>query len=174
MNLLRSTVSVWYNITMNNDKLLKSLESLYSDLLWMDSELDSELNKGPNYWKDKDPAKYAKMLGKLSRDRKTVGHKERATQQVLQARRRENGGSGTTAGQHGHKGHAKGHDKSKTSSAVSKYSKGEKKAGEKMSLDRKNNNKGYESGNVKLAPQRLNRGDENNKKKKEWYKKHKK
>jgi hypothetical protein len=159
---------------MENDKLLKSLESLYADLLWLDEELSSDLTKGPNYWKDKDPAKYKKMLGKLARDRKTVGHKERGYQQVLQARRREKGKPGTTAGQHGHKGHAKGRDHSKTSSAVSKYTKGEKKAGEKMSLDRKNNNKGYESGNVKLAPQRLNRGDENNKKKKEWYKKHKK
>ena len=43
-----------------------------------------------------------------------------------------------------------------------------------MSIDRKNNNKGYESSNTHLAPQSLNRGDENNKKKKEWYKKHKK
>lgn len=158
---------------MENDKLLKSLESLYSDLLELDAELSTELNKGPNYWKDKDPAKYKKMLGKLKRQRKTPGHKERGYQQVLQAKRRENGGSGTTAGQ-GRKGHASGKDKSKTSSAVKRYSSAEKKHGRKMSLDRKDNKKGYGSGNVRLAPQELNRGDENNKKKKEWYKKHKK
>jgi hypothetical protein len=43
-----------------------------------------------------------------------------------------------------------------------------------MSIDRKNNSKGYESGNTRLTPQNLNRGDENNKKKKEWVKNHKK
>lgn len=162
---------------MNEFKLLKSLSSLYIDLLELDAELEvdkDELAKGANYYKDRDPAKYKKMLAKLANERKKPGSKERATQQVLQARRREGGGSGTTAGQKGHKGHKSGHDKSKTSSAVSKYQKGEKKAGRKMSLDRVNNNKGYESSNVKLAPQELNRGDENNKKKKEWYKKQKK
>lgn len=159
---------------MENDKLLKSLESLYADLLWMDEEISSDLTKGPNYWKDKDPAKYKKMLSKLSSERKKPGSKERGYQQVLQARRREKGKSGTTAGQHGHKGHAKGRDKSKTSSAVKRYQSGEKKYGQKMSLDRKDNNKGYGSGNVRLAPQNLNRGDENNKKKKAWYAKNKK
>lgn len=159
---------------MENDKVLKSLQELYNDLLELDAELSSELNKGPNYWKDKNPAKYRKMLNKLKRERKTPGSKERGYQQVLQARRREKGGSGTTAGQHHHKGHAKGRDHSKTSSAVSRYQNGEKKYGRKMSLDRKNNNKGYGAGNVRLAPQELNRGDENNKKKKAWYKKQKK
>jgi hypothetical protein len=93
---------------------------------------------------------------------------------VLQAKRRENGGSGTTAGQKGHKGHSSGHMKTKTGKAAASYAKAEKKAGRKMSIDRKNNNKGYESSNTHLAPQELNRGDENNKKKKAWYKKHKK
>jgi len=159
---------------MENDKLLKSLEELYTDLLELDAELESELNKGPNYWKDKDPAKYKKMLSKLRRDRKTPGHKERGYQQVLQAKRREKGKSGTTSGQNGHKGHKSGHMKTKTGTAAKRYASAEKKAGRKMSLDRKNNNKGYASGNVRLAPQELNRGDENNKKKKKWYKNHKK
>lgn len=159
---------------MENDKLLKSLESLYADLLELDAELDAELNKGPNYWKDKDPAKYKKMLGKLKAERKKPGSKERGYQQVLQAKRREKGGSGTTAGQHHHKGHSKGRMHSSTGSAVKRYASAEKKHGRKMSLDRKNNNKGYGEGNVRLAPQELNRGDENNKKKKAWYKKQKK
>lgn len=159
---------------MENAKLLKSLQELYEDLVWLDSELESELNKGPNYWKDKDPAKYKKMLNKLSRERKTPGSKERGYQQVLQAKRRERGGSGTTSGQNGKSGHSSGNMGSKTGSAVKRYTSAEKKHGRKMSMDRKNNNKGYGSGNVKLAPQELNRGDENNKKKKDWYKKNKK
>src|SRR6476620_10492132 len=110
---------------MENDKLLESLESLYQDLLWLDEELSSDLTKGPNYWKDKDPAKYRKMLNKLSSERKKPGSKER-----------------------GYKGHRKDRDHSKTSSAVKRYASAEKKHGRKMSLDRKNNNKGYGSDNV--------------------------
>ena len=158
---------------MEQDKLLKSLSLLYSDLLELDKELSSELNKGPNYWRDKDPAKYKKMLAKLARKRKTPGDPERATQQILQAKRREKGGAGTTAGQ-GRKGHSHGHMKGKTGAEAAKYAKKEKAAGEKMSIDRKDNSAGYESSNTRLAPQSLNRGDENNKRKKEWYKKHKK
>ena len=165
---------LWYNISMENDNLLKSLQELYEDLKWLDEELSSDLTKGPNYWKDKDPAKYKKMLNKLGKDRKTVGHKERGTQQVLQAKRREKGGSGTTSGQNGKNGHSSGNMSSSTGSAAKRYATAEKKHGRKMSLDRKNNNKGYGEGNVRLAPQELNRGDENNKKKKDWYKKNKK
>ena len=162
---------------MNEDNLLKSLEELYTDLLWLDGVLEfesDELIKGPNYWKDRNPTKYKKMLSKLSHERKKPGSKERGYQQVLQAKRRENGGSGTTAGQKGHSGHASGHMKTKTGKAAASYAKAEKKHGQKMSIDRRDNNKGYESSNTRLSPQSLNRGDENNKKKKEWYKKHKK
>ena len=157
-----------------DDKVLKSLEELKADLEWLDSEIQSDLTKGPNYWKDKDPAKYKKMLNKLKRDRKTPGHKERGYQQVLQAKRRERGGSGTTSGQNGKNGHSSGNMSSKTGSAVKRYSSAEKKHGRKMSMDRKNNNKGYGSGNVRLAPQELNRGDEENKKKKKYFGKDKK
>ena len=89
---------------MSEDKLLKSLEELYEDM-----QVLEELSKGPNYWKDKDPAKYRKMLNKLSRERKTPGSKERGYQQVLQGKRREKGGSGTTSGQNGKSGHSSGH-----------------------------------------------------------------
>ena len=162
---------------MEDFKLLKSLSELYIDLLELDAELEldaMELNKAAHYWKDKDPAKYRKMLAKLKSDRKKPGSKERGYQQILQSKRRQRGGVGTTAGQHGHKGHAKGKLKEDTGKAAAKYAKAEKKHGRKMSPDRINNNKGYESSNVKLAPQEYNRGDENNKKKKEWYKKQKK
>jgi len=162
---------------MSDLKLLKSLASLYFDLLELDVELErdkDELNKAAHYWKDKDPAKYKKMLAKLKRDRKTKGHKEEATQKVLQARRRERGGSGTTSGQHGRKGHKSGHDKSSTASAVKKLQNAQKKSGQRLSLDRKNNDKGYESKNVRYVPDRLNNGDENRADKKKWIKKQKK
>lgn len=142
------------------DNLIKSLEELLEDLKWLDAELSSELSKGPNYWKDKDPAKYKKMLSKLKRDRKTPGHKERGYQQVLQAKRRERGGSGTTSGQNGKSGHSSGRLKTKTGTAVKRYASAEKKHGKKMSMNRKNNNKGYSSGNVELISQKYNKGDE--------------
>lgn len=145
---------------MEDNNILNSLKELLTDLTWLDEELSQDLNKGPNYWKDKDPAKYKKMLSKLSRQRKTPGHKERGYQQVLQAKRREKGGAGTKSGQNGHKGHASGHMKTKTGSAAKRYASAEKKHGKKMSMNRKNNNKGYASGNVELISQKYNQGDE--------------
>ena len=145
---------------MENDKLLESLQELLSDLKWLDNEVGQDLNKGPNYWKDKDPSKYKKMLSKLSRQRKTPGHKERGYQQVLQAKRREKGGAGTKSGQNGQNGHASGHMKTKTGSAAKRYASSEKKHGKKMSMNRKNNDKGYVSGNVELISQKYNQGDE--------------
>lgn len=153
---------------MENDKLLKSLFELKQDLEWLDNELSSELNKGPNYWKGKDPKKYAAALKRLARDRKTPGSKERGYQQVLQGKRRERGGSGTTAGQNGKSGHSSGHNKQDTGTAAKRFASSEKKAGKKLSQDRINNNKGYVASNVRNVPQDLNRGDENNKKKKKY------
>lgn len=151
-----------------NDKILKSLEELYEDLIWLDSELikdENDLSKAAHYWKDKDPAKYRKMLNKLKRERKTPGSKERGYQQVLQAKRREKGGSGTTSGQNGKSGHSSGHMKTNTGTAAKRYASAEKKHGKKMSINRKNNNKGYASGNTELISQKYNRGDENYSKK---------
>jgi hypothetical protein len=145
---------------MENTKLLDSLQEIYDDLIWLEEQVASDLNKGPNYWKDKDPAKYKKMLTKLRRDRKTPGHKERGYQQVLQAKRREKGKPGTRSGQNGKKGHSSGHMKTKTGAAAKRYASAEKKHGKKMSMNRKNNNKGYASGNVKLISQKYNKGDE--------------
>lgn len=153
---------------MENDKLLKSLEELHNDLVWLDILIGSELNKGPNYWKDRNPAKYKKMLGKLASERKRPGSKERGYQQVLQGKRREKGGSGTTSGQNGQSGHSSGHNKQDTGTAAKRFAASEKKAGQKLSQDRKDNNKGYASSNVRNVPQALNRGDENNKKKKDY------
>lgn len=148
---------------MSEDKLLKSLEELYEDM-----QVLEELSKGPNYWRDKDPAKYRKMLNKLKRERKTPGSKERGYQQVLQGKRREKGGSGTTSGQNGKSGHSSGHNKQDTGTAAKRFAASEKKAGRKLSQDRKDNSKGYTASNVRNVPQELNRGDENNKKKRAY------
>lgn len=157
---------------MEKQDLIKAKESF----LELVSNCKEILMKGPNYYKDKDPAKYKKMLNKLAKERKTKGHKERATQQVLQAKRREKGGPGTTAGQNGKSGHSSGHMKASTGSAAKRFASSEKKSNEKLSIDRKDNNKGYESGNTRNVPQRLNRGSHkvDPKKLKNWKKKLKK
>ena len=66
--------------------------------------------------------------------------------------------------------------KSKTGSAVKRFQSSEKKAGAKLSIDRKDNNKGYGEGNVRNVPQNLNRGRHNidQKKLKDWKKRLKK
>lgn len=135
-----------------------------------------DLKKGPNYWKDKDPKKYKQMLNQLKRERKTPGSKERGYQQVLQAKRRENGQPGTKAGSNGSKGHSKNKMKTDTATAVKRYQGSEKKAGTKLSIDRKNNSEGYGSGNTRNIPQKLNRGRHkaDEKKVNEWRKKVKK
>jgi hypothetical protein len=135
-----------------------------------------ELEKAAHYWKDKDPKKYKQMLGKLKNERNKPGSKERAYQQVLQAKRRERGGAGTKAGSNGSKGHSKNRMKSDTATAVGKYKSSEKKAGTKLSPDRKNNSEGYGSGNVRNVPQKLNRGRHHvdQKKLSQWKKKLKK
>lgn len=153
---------------MNRDELIKHI---------IDELTEAEaLCKGPNYWKDKDPKRYKKELAALRNERKTPGSKERGYQQVLQAKRREKGGPGTKSGQNGKSGHSSGRMKSDTGTAVKRYQSSEKKAGTKLSPDRKNNNKGYESGNVRNIPQDMNRGRHNadEKKVKDWQKKKKK
>jgi len=95
------------------EELNKALQELHDDMLALE-----ELSKGPNYWKDKDPKKYKKMLGKLSSERKKPGSKERGYQQVLQAKRREKGGSGTTSGQNGKSGHSSGRMSTSTGTAA--------------------------------------------------------
>ena len=133
-------------------------------------ETTEELLKAAHYWKDKDPKKYRQMLNKLKNERKKPGSKERSYQQVLQAKRREKGGSGTTAGQNGKSGHSSGHMKTKTGTAAKNYQNSEKKAGTKLSIDRKDNNKGYGSGNTRNVPQKLNVGRHkvDSKKLKQW------
>lgn len=130
------------------------------------------LAKGPNYWKDKNPAKYKKMLGKLKRERKTPGSKERAHQELQQAKRRERGGSGTTTGD----GHKKGKFNGDYAKRRKAFQNSEKKTGTKLSPDRKDNSKGYHSSNTRLVPQKLNRGRHHvdGKKLSEWKKKVKK
>lgn len=114
-------------------------------------------------------ARCASCLKKLSAKRKTPGTKERSWQHADQALRRERGGSGTTTG-----GHKSGHGNRQA--IQRKMRAAEKKSGSKLSLDRRNNERGYESSNTRAVPQSLNRGRHHvdEKKLKAWKKRLKK
>jgi hypothetical protein len=90
-------------------------------------------------------------MDKLSSKRAKPGTKERAWKHADQALRRERGAAGTTTG-----GHKSGHGKRQA--IQKKMQAAEKKTGHKLSLDRNNNERGYESKNTKAVPEKLNRG----------------
>lgn len=110
-------------------------------------------------------------LNKLSRAKKTPGHWQRAQTKADDALRRQKGKAG------GHptaKGTSTGNGTRKE--IVSKIKRAEKKTGQKLSPDRKDNGKGYSSSNVRAVPEHLNRGRHNvdEKKLKQWKKRLKK
>ena len=148
-------------------ELLEKVETLYFEV--------ENLLKAAHYWKDKDPAKYRRMVAKLRRQRTTSGTKEAAYQKITQAKRRERGGKGTKAGQ-GRSGHASGHMDQSTGDAVKRHQNAEKKAGERLVIDRKDNKKGYKTSNTRTVPQKLGIGAHtvDSKKLADWKKKKKK
>lgn len=108
-------------------------------------------------------------LKELAENKKKVGHWQRAQTKFDDAKRREEGKNGTAKKKH----------KDKVGSRkefVKRFQEAERKAGEKLSPDRIDNDGGYASRNVRMVPERLNRGrhtvDKN--KLKEWRKRMKK
>jgi len=88
---------------------------------------------------------------KLNAARQKVGSKERAWNKAEQARRRENHGNGKATPK------SKGKSESNAKLAAS-FQAAEKKAGEKLSPDRKDNGSGYASKNTRHIPEKANRG----------------
>lgn len=100
---------------------------------------------------------------KLNAARQTPGHTESAQAKAQQAKRRENHGNGTATKK------SKGKAKS-NAELVDKVQNAEKKTGQRLSLDRKDNSKGYANDNTRMIPDHLNRGRHtaDPKKIKEW------
>jgi hypothetical protein len=92
----------------------------------------------------------ASCLKKLKSAKKTPGHWQRAQTQADSALRRQDGKNGTAS----HKSSGRGDRKS----IVKQMQSAEKKHGEKLSPDRKDNNKGYAAKNTRAVPEKLNRG----------------
>lgn len=91
-----------------------------------------------------------KHLDKLANDKKTPGHWQRAQTKADDALRRQDGKNGTA--------HHKSSGRGKRSSIVKQVKRAEKKTGQKLSPDRKDNNKGYATSNTRMVPEKLNRG----------------
>lgn len=89
-------------------------------------------------------------LKQLASDKKKPGHWQRAQTKADDALRRQDGKNGTAS----HKSKGRG----KRESIVKQTQAAEKKTGEKLSPDRKNNDKGYASENTRMVPEKLNRG----------------
>lgn len=88
---------------------------------------------------------------KLNAARQTPGHTESAQAKAQQAKRREDHGNGTATKK------SKGKAKS-NAELVDKVKNAEKKTGQRLSLDRKDNSKGYAKENTRMIPDSLNRG----------------
>ena len=91
-----------------------------------------------------------KHLSKLSADKKKPGSWQRAQTKADDALRRQKGKNGTA--------HKKSSGLGNRASIVKQTQSAEKKTGEKLSPDRKNNGKGYASSNTRMVPEKLNRG----------------
>lgn len=89
-------------------------------------------------------------LDKLASNKKKPGHWQRAQTKADDALRRQDGKNGTAS----HKSKGRG----TRDSIVKQTQKAEKKTGQKLSPDRKDNGKGYAAENTRLVPEKLNRG----------------
>lgn len=107
-------------------------------------------------------------LKKLAANKKKPGHWQRAQTKADDALRRQKGKNGTASKKHKGLGTRK--------SIVKQMQSAEKRTGEKLSPDRKDNSKGYAASNTRAVPEKLNRGRHHvdEKKLKAWKKKLKK
>jgi len=92
----------------------------------------------------------ASCLETLAANKKKPGHWQRAQTKADDALRRQDGKNGTASKKSSGRGTRK--------SIVKQIQSAEKKTGEKLSPDRKDNSKGYAASNTRAVPEKLNRG----------------
>lgn len=121
-----------------------------------DEEFLEELAKScprcgkPSANKSNSSGRCSSCLKKLAANKKKPGHWQRAQTKADDALRRQDGKNGTAS----HKSSGRGNRKS----IVKQMQSAEKKTGEKLSPDRKDNSKGYAASNTRAVPEKLNRG----------------
>lgn len=89
-------------------------------------------------------------LNKLAANKKKPGHWQRAQTKADDALRRQDGKNGTA--------HHKSNGRGSRDSIVRQVKTAERKTGQKLSPDRKDNGKGYAASNTRMVPEKLNRG----------------
>ena len=92
----------------------------------------------------------AACLKKLRTAKKTPGSAKRAQTKADDALRRQKGKNGTASKKHSGLGSRK--------SIVKQMQSAEKRTGQKLSPDRRDNSKGYAASNTRAVPEKLNRG----------------
>ena len=92
----------------------------------------------------------SKHLKQLRENKKKPGHWQRAQTKADDALRRQKGKNGTA--------HKKSTGLGSRASIVKQTQTAEKKTGQKLSPDRKQNGKGYAASNTRMVPEKLNRG----------------
>lgn len=122
------------------------------DLIPVNEELEKKCPRcGGKSANSSNPAgRCSACLKKLASNKKKPGHWQRAQTKADDALRRQDGKNGTAS----HKSRGRG----SRASIVKQTQSAEKKTGQKLSPDRKNNGKGYASSNTRMVPEKLNRG----------------
>ena len=105
---------------------------------------------GPSANKSNPSGRCSKCLKKLKKAKKTPGSWQRAQTKADDALRRQKGKNGTASKKSSGLGSRK--------SIVKQTKTAERKTGQKLSPDRKNNSKGYAAKNTRMVPEKLNRG----------------
>lgn len=157
-------------------KVIEKLEQLFkfAKEIADDEEFLEELAKScprcgkPSKNSGNSAGRCASCLKKLASNKKKVGHYLHEHKVADDALRRQDGKNGTASKKSSGRGSRK--------EIISKVQSAEKKSGQVLSPDRKDNSKGYGSSNVRMVPPELNRGRHHvdGKKLKAWQKRLKK
>jgi hypothetical protein len=136
-------------LTQEEIELLKSLTKEESQYLEELAKTCPRCGK-PSANKSNPSGRCRSCLNKLKHAKKTPGHWQRAQTKADDALRRQKGKNGTA--------HKKSSGLGTRESIVKQTQSAEKKTGQKLSPDRRNNSKGYIVSNTRLVPEKLNRG----------------
>lgn len=137
---------------VSGEELAKALEGLEKDEIVFLEELAKKCPRcgGASANKSNPSGRCRACLNKLAANKKKPGHWQRAQTKADDALRRQKGKNGTASKKHSGLGSRK--------SIVKQTQAAEKKTGQKLSPDRKNNSKGYAASNTRMVPEKLNRG----------------
>jgi len=154
-------------MTFMDEKELELIEKLESNLLDLLVKSCPRCG-GASANKSNPSGRCSSCLKKLSANKKKVGHYLHEHKVADDALRRQKGKNGTASKKSSGIGSRK--------EIISKVKTAEKKTGQVLSPDRKDNSKGYAASNVRMVPPKLNRGRHHvdEKKLKSWKKRLKK